>query len=412
MGNLQALRAKILAAPDEPGVYLMRDNRGVVLYVGKANSLKKRLRSYLGPDLTPKTAALMAKVSDIELKLTANEALALFTESSLICNLKPKYNISLRDDKSFPWVRISGEEFPTIYVTRKKDDSRAQYLGPYTNALLLKSALKIIRRKFAFRSCQSLPKKSCLYHKISLCPAPCIGKITAQDYARTIESIVLILKGQTDRLIHNLTKAMQVSAKALNFEMAQRLRDQVAVLAQVSGSTGVANLQEELEDLKFRLGLKKIPERIEGFDVSNISGKLAVGSMVSFYQGVADKNNYRRFRIKSFSGIDDYKMLSEIVLRRYRRLVQEGKVLPDLILIDGGRGHLLTAQRQLQTLKLDIPLVSIAKERENIYSNKKIFTPSLFKNTLALNLMRRVRDEAHRFAIGYHRFLRSKELVH
>ncbi len=389
----------------------MRDAQGEVLYVGKANSLKKRLRSYLSTDLAAKTVALLEKAVDLEFRFTANEALALFTEASLIHNLKPKYNVSLRDDKSFPWVRISQEEFPAVSITRQKDELGAQYLGPYSNAQLLKAALKIIRRNFTYRSCRHLPKKSCLYYKINLCPAPCLGKITSEEYAQRLKSIILILNGQADRLIQDLTKIMQASAKKEDFEAAARARDQIAVLAQVSGSTGGGNYLAELEDLKSRLNLKKIPQRIEGFDISNISGKQAVGAMVSFYGGSPDKNNYRRFKIKSFSGIDDYKMLKEVIFRRYARLVRENKSLPDLVLIDGGKGHLLTAARQLQELKLKIPIVSIAKERENIYSSFKDFNAGFFKDTLALNLIRRVRDEAHRFAIGYHRLLRKKTLI-
>ncbi|MDD5281316.1 MAG: excinuclease ABC subunit UvrC [Candidatus Omnitrophica bacterium] len=411
MEQPQRLKEKILSAPDSPGVYLMRDNRGKVLYVGKANSLKKRLPNYLGRDLDSKTLALMSRVVDVEFKLSPNESMALLLEASLIHKFMPKYNISLRDDKSFPFVKISGEEFPAISIARKKDDSFARYIGPYTNSKLLKDALKIIRRSFAYRSCRSLPGKSCIYGRINLCPAPCIGKISRKEYIRGIDNIILILEGKAELLIYRLNQIMQNKSRVRDFEAAARVRDQVSTLAELAAGLSGVNRKGELEDLKSRLGLKKMPERIEGFDISNISGKQAVGAMVSFYRGNPDKNNYRRFRIKSFRGIDDYKMLAEVVRRRYSRLIKEKGPLPDLLLIDGGKGHLLTAASQLKELNLILPLVSIAKKEERIYSNQEAYPLSFSKDTPALNLIRRVRDEAHRFAVGYHLLLRRKELI-
>lgn len=410
MGNARNLREKILAAPDSAGVYLLRSSSGEVLYVGKANSLKKRLFSYLAKDLDAKTAALMSKATDLELKLSANEALALLLESSLIHGLKPRYNISLKDDKSFPWVKISGEEFPSISITRKKNGSSGRYLGPYTNAKLLKNALKIIRHSFGYRSCRRLPKQSCIYHRINLCPAPCIGKISSREYKALIDKIIFVLEGRTDLLIRQLKKTMRDKSQAHDFEAAARIRDQIIVLSELSAAPGRFTRQGELEDLKNRLGLENLPRRIEGFDISNISGKQAVGSMVSFYCGKPDKNSYRRFRIKSFAGINDYKMLAEVVARRYSRLVREKNVLPDLLLIDGGRGQLEAAALELSRLNLAIPLVSIAKEKENIYSSQESGSLNFPKDGPALNLIRRIRDEAHRFALAYHRVLRKKEI--
>ena len=411
MEQPQKLREKILSAPDSPGVYLMRDNRGKVLYVGKANSLKKRLSSYLSGGLDSKTFALMNKVADVEFRLVPNEAMALLLEASLVHKFKPRYNISLRDDKSFPFVKISGEDFPSISITRKKDDLLGRYLGPYTNTKLLKNALKIIRRSFAYRSCKNLPGKSCIYGRISLCPAPCVAKISSKAYVQEINNIILILEGKVELLIYRLSQTMQNKSRGLDFEAAARLRDQISTLAELGAGLSGVNRKSELEDLKNKLGLKKLPEIIEGFDISNISGKQAVGSMVSFYCGSPDKNNYRRFRIKGFQGIDDYKMLAEVVRRRYSRLIKEKVVLPDLLLIDGGKGHLLVASKQLEELHLRIPLVSIAKKEERIYSSLKTHPLSFSKDTPALNLIRRVRDEAHRFAVGYHLLLRRKALI-
>jgi len=221
----------------------------------------------------------------------------------------------------------------------------------------------------------------------------------------------LILEGKADLLIHRLSRIMQNKSKARDFEAAAGVRDQISTLAELSAGLSGVNRKNELEDLKNKLGLDKLPERIEGFDLSNISGKQAVGSMVSFYRGNPDKNNYRRFRIKEFTGIDDYKMLAEVVRRRYSRLIKEKTALPDLLLIDGGKGHLLTALRQINELGLSLPLVSIAKKEELVYSSTKKRPLRFSSDTPALNLIRRVRDEAHRFALGYHLLLRRKEMV-
>ena len=420
----QKLKEKILCAPDSPGVYFISDAQGHVLYVGKAKALKKRLLSYLRPGLSPKTNALMLKACDVQVRLTSSEDMALLLEASLIRQLQPQYNVSLRDDKSFPYIKISREDFPAISITRKKDNPAAQYLGPYTDAKLLKNALKIIRSNFAYRTCRRMPKRPCIYYKINLCSAPCIGAISRQAYGRLINNIVLILEGKVDLLVQELTKLMQEKSRACDFEAAARLRDQITVLSAMGeGSAGV-NHRGELEDLKNKLGLLRAPERIEGFDISNISGQHAVGSMVSFYCGRPDKNNYRRFRIKNFQGINDYKMLAEVLRRRYLRLIKEKISLPDLVLIDGGKGHLCIAAKQLEELHLRIPLVSIAKPRkitspnglrgreaEHIYCSQKSHPLKFLEGSPGLNLIRRLRDEAHRFALAYHHVLRRKALL-
>lgn len=404
------LKEKILSAPDACGVYLMRDCLGRVLYVGKAKALKKRLLNYLGRDLGGKTQSLMAKVADVEFRLAPNEAMALLLEFKLIHEFNPRYNTSLKDDKSFPFVRISQEEFPSVQVTRKKNDAQGRYLGPYTNSKLLKEALKIIRREFTYRTCRRFPKQSCIYQKINLCPAPCIGKVSPGAYKQRINNIILILEGKGDLLISKLTKSMQDKSHVQDFEAAARMRDQIIILSGMSGQPNDSGCKNGLELLARSLNLKKPPARIEGFDISNLSGSQAVGAMVSFCNGLPDKNNYRRFRIKSFSGIDDYKMLAEVLRRRYSRLLKEKKALPDLLLIDGGKGHLFTAQAELKALNLHIPLLSIAKEKENIYSSQPgKLTVALAKDGPAMNLIRRIRDEAHRFAVGYHRLLRQED---
>ncbi|KPK98883.1 MAG: hypothetical protein AMJ95_02065 [Omnitrophica WOR_2 bacterium SM23_72] len=412
MNNSVRLKKIIAKAPDSSGVYLMKDKHGRVIYVGKAKSLKKRLNSYMGRDLDTKTLMLMANVSDVEYSLTPTESLALLLEARLIRKYHPKYNISLRDDKSFPMVKITNEEFPAVCITRKIENDGSRYLGPYTSASLLRDALKIIRRHFPYRSCRELPRKACIYYRIGLSPGPCIGKISRREYAKTIKNITMLLEGRgPEALIKRLSRQMKQSSQTQRYEQAAQIRDQINALGALGATQAGTGNQEELKDLKKLLHLRKLPERIEAFDISNIRGQEATGSMVSFYRGIPDKNNYRKFRIKSVQGNDDYQMLAEVVRRRYRRLKEENLPLPDLILIDGGKGHLSVAQDELEELKLKIPLVSIAKEEENIYVPERTLPIKSTQDTAGLNLVRRVRDEAHRFAVAYHHVLRRKRII-
>jgi excinuclease ABC subunit C len=409
MSDLNNLKSKIASVPQEPGVYLMKDKTGKVIYIGKAKSLKKRLMSYLRGDLSGKTMVMMSNVNNVEYRLTQNESLAMLLEANLIHKYKPKYNISLRDDKSFPLVKITHEEFPAICITRKRQNDGAQYLGPYTSAKLLRYALKTIRRHFPYRSCEKMPEAAAMYRRIGL--APDIKEIKRKEYARTVRNIRLILEGRSEILIQKLSRRMGHYAKEHKFEEAAKIRDQIAALSSLGLIQSGFSRQDELQDLKKLLKLNKLPQRIEAFDISDISGKEATGSMVSFYRGLTDKNNYRRFRIKTVEGIDDYKMLSEVIHRRYRRLIAEKLPLPDLILIDGGLSHLLTAQRELEKLNIAIPLISIAKEQENVYIKDSRSPIKFVSDTPALNLIRRIRDEAHRFAVSYHHILRRKKVI-
>ena len=405
------LKNKIASVPDAAGVYIFKDSRGEILYVGKAKSLRKRLSNYLGRDLSSKTIALMSNASDVEYRLTPTESLALLLEASLIYQHKPRYNVSLRDDKSFPLVKITNEDFPAICITRKRKLDAARYFGPYTNAGLLREALKIIRRYFSYRSCKQLPREACIYYRIGLSPGPCIGKINKKEYAKNIENIALILEGKTEALIRKLSQEMNLKSKEQKFEEAAKIRDKIKALSAISQSPSSSIVVNEIEDLKNLLKLNKLPLRIEAFDISNIFGREATGSLVSFYKGFADKDNYRRFRIKTVDRIDDYKCLREVIHRRYLRLIEEKLPLPDLILIDGGRSHLSVADKEIKKLGLNIPLVSIAKDKENIYTENKSKPIRLDLDTPALNLIRRVRDEAHRFAVSYHHVLRRKRIL-
>ncbi|MEW6102107.1 MAG: excinuclease ABC subunit UvrC [Candidatus Omnitrophota bacterium] len=405
------IKEKFLNAPDSPGVYLMKDASGKVIYVGKAKALRRRLSSYLKAGNSVKTAILMSHVCDIDFQLCPTESFALLQEAALIQKYKPKYNISLRDDKSFPLVKITREEFPAICITRKKEADGSRYFGPYTSAGLLRDALKVIRRHFPYRYCKELPEESRIYHRIGLAPAADTKEINKREYRQVIKNIILLLEGRQGILIKGLLRKMEEKAKKLEFEEAAAIRDQVNALSALSESNVGVSPELELLDFKKLLNLDRVPVHIEAFDISNIAGKEATGSMVSFFRGLPDKNNYRRFRIKTVAGIDDYKMLSEVVRRRYSRALSENLKLPDLILIDGGLAHLTTAQKELKALGLDIPLVSIAKKKENIYTKGSERPIKLKRDTPALNLIRRMRDEAHRFAVSYHHLLRRKKVI-
>jgi excinuclease ABC subunit C len=408
------LKNKIASLPDSCGVYIFKDSRGSILYIGKAKFLKKRVQSYFSRCLSSKTQALVSKIENIEYVLSPSDAQAQLLEASLIKTKRPPYNIGLKDDKSFPLIKITAEEFPVVSLCRRKGrkaGDNSLYFGPYTNAGLLRQALKVIRRIFGFRSCKTMPKTACLYYRLHLCPAPCIGKISCGKYAEIIKNIGMFLDSRNEELLGRLSALMKKAAQERDFEEAAKIRDQINALSAVAHPGSQKTSADELQDLKSLLKMNKLPERIEAFDISNISGAEACGSMVSFYKGISDKNNYRRFRIKTVKKIDDYEMLREVVRRRYSRLQAEGLSLPDLILIDGGRGHLAAAVKVIKDLGLNIPLMSIAKDRENIYLPARDNPIKLKNDTPALNLMRRIRDEAHRFAIKYHHLLRKKKIL-
>ncbi len=413
MGIEDRLKEKVAGLPELPGVYIYKDSEGRVIYIGKAKNLKKRVRSYFTRYLDGKTQALVARIRDVKHILTSTEFQAQLLEAALVKEKQPQYNIDLKDDKSFPLVKISDEEFPSVTVCRQKEISRTKeaafYYGPYQSAVLLRQALKVLRPIFGFRTCRVLPKKPCLYFRLNLCPGPCCGKISAKDYQMLIGNIGLFLDSRYDQLIDKLSRDMEQASRGRRYEKAAKLRDSINALSSIGRSRRNFSSDDELEDLQKLLGLKKLPLRIEGFDISNLSGKQATAAMVSFYKGVAEKNNYRRFRIRSVEAIDDYAMMREAVMRRYSRLVRENKPLPDLILIDGGKQHLLAAQDELEKLGLDIPITAIAKVEENVYIKGKADPVQMTEDTPALNLIRRIRDEAHRFCRKYHLLLRKKK---
>ncbi|MDP1854168.1 MAG: excinuclease ABC subunit UvrC [Candidatus Omnitrophota bacterium] len=409
MNNIQELKQKIASIPDRPGVYLMKDTEGRVIYIGKAASLKKRVGSYFSKQYgSAKQMALVEKIADIDYILTENEAEALILESALIKKNKPQYNVSLRDGKNYPLVKITSEDYPRLLVVRRRLDDGAVYFGPYTDAKLLRQAIKVLRRVFPYCTCRPFPKKPCLNYDIGLCPAPCIGEISKKEYAKNIEDIRLFLEGKNEELFAKLSKEMSGFSKERNFEKAKELRDKISALSSMSGAASI--YEAESRELRRVLGLKDSPKRIEAFDISCISQEFVVGSMVGFLDGRPDKNNYRRFRIKG-ERLDDCASIAEVVRRRYKRVLLGEITSPDLILIDGGKGQLSAAKSELDNLRLRIPIISLAKKEEEIYLPQKDKPLRLAMDSKALTLIRRIRDEAHRFAVSYHRLLRKKKAI-
>ncbi|UCB56807.1 MAG: excinuclease ABC subunit UvrC [Candidatus Omnitrophota bacterium] len=395
--------------PDSPGVYLMKDKPGRILYVGKASSLKRRVSSYFQKPQAGKTRVLLSRTKDIEYIQTSSSAQALLLENSLIKKHRPYYNAALKDDKSYPYVKVdTPRAWGAVTITRGKKEKGAKYYGPYTSVKLLKSAIKTLRAVFPFRSCRRLPKKPCLYFQLKLCPGMCIKKIDKKVYRENLRQLGLFLEGKHKELISQLTDKMQKAAKRESFEEAAMLRDRITSLSEIITQTKETGQQELIFQLQKELNLTQAPRRIEAFDVSEIAGSGTVGSMVSFLDGKPDKNNYRKFKIKTVKGIDDYAMICEVLRRRFARALKSS--LPDLIMIDGGKGHLSSARKELSALGLSkIPVIALAKRLENIYTPSGEVL-SLPRDSKVLHLLQRIRNEAHRFAISYHRKLRQKDM--
>ena len=410
------IKTKVKGLPISSGVYLFKDAAGTVIYVGKAINIRKRVVSYFRANTASlKTDLLVSHIADVDILHTTSEAQALILEASLIKQYQPKYNIELKDSKTYPFIQITREEFPLISLIRKNarkhHDPDAEFYGPYVNPTLIREALQIIRKIFPFRSCDPFAHKACLYEDMGLCQAPCEGKISKPEYARNIRSIKLILDGKKDDLYRQLRGEMEDLSRRKDFEGAGRLRDQIRAIGALYSGTGDVNFSKEAEQLQRAAGLKAPPVRIECFDISHIMGRQPVGSMVSFLNGKPDKNNYRRFRIKTVEGIDDFKMIAEVVRRRYTRLQKEGAGFPDLIVIDGGKGQLGAALQELKKLHLSLAVIALAKREEEVFLPNKRLAIKLAQDSLGLKLLMRIRDEAHRFGLKYHTLLRKKDFL-
>ncbi len=409
------VRERVAALPEQPGVYLFRGAGGELLYVGKALSLKKRVASYFRHArlLPPKVARMVARIAELETRTVASEAEALLLEAQLIKELKPRYNVSFRDDKMYPMLKITNEPYPRLRVTRRKLADGATYFGPYTDAALMHQAVRFMRRVFPMRTCRTFPETPCLEYHLGQCLAPCAGYITAGRYQRIVDDLIAFLQGKRDRLLKDLIRRMRHAARDRRFEEAARLRDQVQALTSVIVAKEKSLAAGPLEQLQAALKLPRLPRRIEAFDISNIFGTYAVGSMVVFTEGRPHKAHYRRFRIKTVQGSDDYRMMREVIRRRYGGSLTREQQLPqpDLLLIDGGKGQLSAAGGELAALKLDTPVMGLAKRFEHIFLPGQEAPVVLLPSSPVLHLVQHIRDEAHRFAITYHRQIRDKAVT-
>ena len=538
--------------PASPGVYLMKDAEGNILYVGKAANLRHRVGSYFGAGqkLTPKLQRMVSKVNDLDYFVTSSEQEALILELNLIKRHHPRYNVRLKDDKTFPYLKIdASEDWPRVHITRRLEEDGGRYFGPFASARSVRQTLKLIKGIFPFRSCSKsitgTAPRPCLEYHIGHCLAPCIGAASREEYAEVIKQVILFLEGKQERVVQQLKSKMAKAAEGLDFEMAARLRDQIQAVDRVVEGQRIAtvvkgeqdviafaqdkdqayvqvffirsgkligresfllqgaryeepsqimtsfikqfyassphippllllqhpvedvamiqswlqgkrggkvniqvprrgnkrqlvkivaeNAQQGLEQLKIKqlaspialsaaleeikreLRLPRLPSRLEGYDISDIQGMAAVGSMVVFDRGKPKSSHYRRFRIKTVTGADDYAMLREVLQRRFKRVSvastsDSWAILPDLVLIDGGKGQLNAARAAMQEMGAgSVPIASLAKENEEIFIPQKAEPIILPRSSPGLQLLQRLRDEAHRFALGYHQRVRKRE---
>ncbi|WP_227021526.1 excinuclease ABC subunit UvrC [Oceaniferula marina] len=451
--SVNAIQTKLRDTPHKPGVYLMKDRLGSIIYVGKARNLKKRVSSYFMPsrkmraDL--KTRALIDSITDFDLQIVRNEQEALILESKLIKQYRPRYNVSLRDDKRFYMVKLQWDvPLPRFVLTRLKKDDGARYFGPFVHSSALKATLEWINREFGLRTCRPrIPGEKdyrhCHADVIRKCAAPCIGKVSETEYRKRVEEAVALLdgKGRGSRL-QSLRDAMAKAAENLQFEKAAKLRDIISNLEKTLSPTrsftrghqlpSTINPKEDLAELQQALGLPDKLHIMECFDISNVSSNHIVASMVRFIDGSPNNQGYRRYRIKTVQGQDDFASMAEVIRRRYsrilsennspssetsqesplealRRLAREGKSplhLPDLVIVDGGKGQLGMAVKELRALGLhDLPVIGLAKQHEEIYRPGISEPLCLPHDTGALKLLQRIRDEAHRFANNYNELL-------
>ncbi len=530
------IKAKVDSLPDKAGIYFFKNGRGEIVYVGKARSLRDRVRSYFQPSSDPKVANIIAETADIDFILTGSEREAAFLENNFVQRYQPKFNLRLKDDKSFPYLKLTlGEKYPGVYLTRKVEPGRARYFGPFSPASQARKTIHLLNKHFGVRGCEeAVPgrrSRPCLEYDLKLCAAPCVGYVSEEEYRENIADALLFLEGKTESLVKGLKEKMKGAAERLNFEQAAHWRDLIRTIEQVkerpklisvaledadifglarekdrvavyvffmrhgkvrraeeevfreagdrsdaealgrfldrfyenaqdlpakillpspASAPGLAEKLSERRGSKVRIlapkkgkdwrlvelaernaeilmkkkeaappalaelaevvGLPAAPSRIEGFDVSNTGGDESVGSLVVFEAGRPKKEDYRKFKIRDVAGPNDVASLEEIVRRRYRRVLEEKRNLPDLVFVDGGKGQLHAAQAALRSLGLEkIPVVSLAKREEIVFSAGRKDGLRLDRTSPALKLLQFVRDEAHRFAVSYHRRRRGKK---
>jgi len=526
---------EIHSLPELPGVYLMKNEKGEIIYIGKAINLRKRVSSYFQrDDKTLKTATMVSQIHEIDYITTRNETEALLLEANLIKQHQPRYNVVFKDNKFYPFIKITTtEKFPRIVFSRDQKKDANLYFGPYTSANTVRQYIDLVQRLFQLRTCRELPSRECLNYHIHRCSGPCIHKISEEEYREQVEGAIRFLQGDYQALIKEFEEQMWNASRRLLFEKAQLYKERIQIIRNLEESQSVhlnttfsadllvlvtretkavavvsiirngkmvgkrsyssditdqtneeileqflfsyipeynpplailskewenilpqlqatlatmelhttirlAETQEEhsilhltqenanlhlmqilsrvetsqaLYELQEVLELETLPMRIEGFDIANLFGEQAVASLVSFYAGKPDKSNYRHFKIRFKKTPDDFAMIHEAVYRRYKRLLDEQKELPDLIVIDGGKGQLNAALSALAELHISLPVVSLAKKNEEIYTPYQSEPIVLPKNSPALHVLQRVRDETHRFANTFYNKLKSKDLL-
>lgn len=425
------LKEKIRHLPDNPGVYLMKDRLGSILYIGKAKNLKRRVSSYFQKSRNfhlqqPKVAAMIELIADVNFIEVKTDAEAVLLEGKLIKEWKPKYNTDFIDDKRFMLIRVDiAASIPKFRITRLKTDQKSRYFGPFSNSTAVRRTLQQLRKETGILLADASPKQLDdgnwqLYDDIR---AEIYGHeniVSQSAYRDRVETACNILEGKTRELLSALKNDMQAAAQKHDFERAAQIRDQIQSIEQTTSNDRrfqrglTLNVQDPvgaMEQLQKHLKLSMLPAHIECFDISHISGSFSVASMVHFTDGKPDKKNYRRFRIKSFTGNDDFRSMQEVVGRRYQRLYQENKPMPDLIVIDGGIGQVRSALQSFLYLNITPPpLIGLAKREETIVFPDERKELKLPLSDIGIQLLQRIRDEAHRFANTYNADLRSKKI--
>ena len=424
---------KVRSFPRGPGVYLMKDRQGRVIYVGKAKNLRSRAGSYFLKAAAEdrRTADLVREIWDIDYLTADSEVDALLLESRLIKDIQPRFNVEQKDDKTYPYLEITTrEDFPRVRFTREPQQGSRLY-GPFASAKSLRGAIQVLQKIFKFRTCEldiraEDPKwqwfRPCLLAAIGQCTAPCNLRISKEEYRRDIQRLRMFLDGKKDQLLAQLRREMQQAARRWEFEQAARLRDEIRALetldqrgrldTHVQPEVFYIDPQKGLRGLRRVLKLDREPRVIEGVDVAHLGGSDTVASLVQFIDGLPFKPGYRRFRIRGVDQVDDYASIAEAVYRRFRRLKEEDEVFPDLLLVDGGRGQLNAALEALDRLECTRPaVVALAKREEELYLPERKEPLRLRRSSFALRLLQYVRDEAHRFAQHYHHILRRKSTL-
>jgi excinuclease ABC subunit C len=436
--RVEAIREKIKSFPAGPGLYFMKGPKDKVLYIGKAKNLRLRAASYfqkrddLAVSRGPKITEMMSKVETVDFLEVETEVDAMLQEARLIKDIRPPYNTDLVDDKTFPYLEIStGEDFPGVYITRKPRSKKSRLFGPFASAKDLRGVFVELQKIFRFRSCklditEGDEKRKffrpCLLYSIKQCVGPCADRIDKAEYKKIIGDLVKFLRSKRSTVLRQLKKQMAEASEGFEYEKAGMLRDRMRLIERldrrgtpdedVQPEVFAADPGEALEKLQNLLESREAVRIIEGIDVANIAGAESVGSLVKFIDGRPFKSGYRRFKIKTVKGIDDYAMIAEVVKRRYKYALRGEELWPDLVLIDGGLGHLHAAEAAFREMKAPVPkIASIAKKEEEIVLQGSPKPVKLPANSPARKLLQYVRDEAHRFAQHYHHILRSKKML-